>query len=289
MSSSRILGGLLFAAAAVATLPAHAETSYEAAPPGANNWSCHPSAAHPYPVVLLHGTFSNMGQNFSYLAPKLTQAGYCIYALNYGANQYSQGTGGQVNGLAPVADSATQLGVFVDRVLAATGASKVDIVGHSQGGMMPRWYMHILGGYSKVHTLVGIAPDNHGSDLNGFNNYANMLGQQAKDALVSSWAPSLTDQQVGSTFINQLNASGDTVPGPNYTVISSKNDTVATPYTAQALVGPQATNIVIQDQCSSVYSDHVSMIMNPMVARNMLNALDPAHAVPVNCNTMYQY
>ena len=28
--------------------------SPSAAPPGANNFSCHPSSAHPYPVILVH-------------------------------------------------------------------------------------------------------------------------------------------------------------------------------------------------------------------------------------------
>ena len=49
----------------------------------------------------------------------------------------------------------------------ATGASQVDIVGHSQGGMMPRYYIKFLGGAAKVHTLVGLAPSNHGTTLDG--------------------------------------------------------------------------------------------------------------------------
>ncbi|CAM5231106.1 Alpha/beta fold hydrolase OS=Streptomyces tendae OX=1932 GN=F3L20_09145 PE=4 SV=1 [Streptomyces tendae] len=50
---------------------------------------------------------------------------------------------------------------------AATGAAKVDIVGHSQGGMMPRHYLKFLGGAAEVNALIGIAPTNHGTTLGG--------------------------------------------------------------------------------------------------------------------------
>ena len=33
--------------------------------------------------------------------------------------------------------------------------------------MMPRYYLKFLGGAAKVHTLVGLAPSNHGTDLDG--------------------------------------------------------------------------------------------------------------------------
>src|SRR6476620_10920541 len=49
-------------------------------PPGANQWACRPSAAHPYPVVLLHGLGSNMGENFGTLSPLLKNNGYCVFA-----------------------------------------------------------------------------------------------------------------------------------------------------------------------------------------------------------------
>ncbi len=52
--------------------------------------------------------------------------------------------------LSPLEQSAQELSVFVDEVLAATGASKVDIVGHSQGTLMPNYYVKFLGGAAKV-------------------------------------------------------------------------------------------------------------------------------------------
>lgn len=160
----RLLGPLtaLMLAGAVLTPTAAAEAA-SAPGSGWNNWSCKPSAAHPRPVVLVHGTFGNSVDNWLAFAPYLVHRGYCVYSLDYG-----QLPGVPFfNGLGPVEKSARQLDVFVDKVLAATGAPEADLVGHSQGGMMPRWYLKFLGGADKVNALVGLAPDNHGTTLSG--------------------------------------------------------------------------------------------------------------------------
>src|SRR5271169_1877554 len=52
------------------------------APPGANNWSCKPSSAHPHPVVLVHGTFANQHDNWMALSPLLYNHGYCVFTFN---------------------------------------------------------------------------------------------------------------------------------------------------------------------------------------------------------------
>ncbi|MGY2060985.1 esterase/lipase family protein, partial [Nocardia gipuzkoensis] len=53
--------------------------------PGSNDWSCRPTAAHPNPVVLLHGTGGGAQTNWGVYVPLLANEGYCVYALTYGA------------------------------------------------------------------------------------------------------------------------------------------------------------------------------------------------------------
>src|SRR5690349_2882503 len=63
----------------------YAHASPTASPPGSNNWSCMPSAAHPDPVILVHGTFGDMSDSWQALSPLLYDNGYCVFALNYGS------------------------------------------------------------------------------------------------------------------------------------------------------------------------------------------------------------
>ena len=60
-------------------------------PPGSDVSNCRPSASHPYPVILVHGTLANENFSWQALSPMLANAGYCVYAFNYGANASTAG------------------------------------------------------------------------------------------------------------------------------------------------------------------------------------------------------
>ncbi|NUS74634.1 MAG: alpha/beta fold hydrolase, partial [Streptomyces sp.] len=268
----------LLLTAAVAVVPATAAHATDAPHSGWNDFSCKPSTAHPRPVVLVHGTLGNSVDNWLGLAPYLENRDYCVYSLDYG-----QLPGVPVfNGLGPVDKSAEQLSAFVDKVLAATGAAKTDVVGHSQGGMMPRYYLRFLGGAAKVHALVGIAPSNHGTTLNGLTHLLPYFPGAAD--LLSANTPALADQVAGSPLLTKLNEGGDTVPGVTYTVLATKYDEVVTPYRSQFLSGTGVRNVVLQDLCPLDLSEHVAIGLFSLIAfHEVANALDPAHATPTTC------
>ncbi|WP_182444355.1 triacylglycerol lipase [Streptacidiphilus sp. PB12-B1b] len=253
-------------------------------PLGADDWSCRPSAAHPYPVVLVNGTFANMSDNWGAASPLLADNGYCVFAFNYGGaspNSILQSTG-------DIPTSAGQLESFVNQVLAATGSAKVDLVGHSQGGMMPRYYIKNLGGAAKVDKLVALAPSNNGTTLDGITE----LGRQLNlidpiNGLLNGPCAACVQQEDGSAFLTALNAGGETVPGVGYTVIESTDDEVVTPYTNAFLpAAPNVSNILLQNQCSLDTTDHLEIAADPIALTDVLNALDPAHPRPVPCEVV---
>ncbi|MFK0111080.1 esterase/lipase family protein [Streptomyces sp. NPDC091217] len=272
----------LLVAAAVATVPAATAHASSAPSTGWNDYSCRPSAAHPRPVVLVHGTLGNSVDNWLSLAPYLEDRGYCVFSLDYG-----QLDGVPVfYGLGPIDKSAEQLSAFVDKVLAATGAAKADLVGHSQGGMMPRYYLKYLGGAAKVNALVGLAPDNHGATLSGLTNLLPYF-PGASD-LIKATTPGLADQIPGSAFLTKLNAGGDTVSGVHYTVIATKYDEVATPWQSQYLSGSDVDNVLLQDLCPLDLSEHVAIGLFDRIAfHEVANALDPAHATATTCASAF--
>lgn len=253
--------------------PADAQTSVppflarEGTPPPGANVPCKPTKRHPAPVVLVHGTFETMEQNWAVLSPRLKQRGYCVFALNYGNR-----------GLGPIQNSAKELRTFVNNVLAYTGARKVSLVGHSQGGMMPRYWIKNLGGRDKVQDMVGLAPSNYGTELNQVD-FRATLG-------ISSPCPACDQQRAGSRFITNLNR-GDDTPGPgSFTQIATDDDEIIIPYTRCFLRGTERTrNITLQRYNGGLLVTHQNIYNDPFAQRLVFDAL--ANPGPANPNRAF--
>src|SRR6185295_8760784 len=67
--------------------------------------------------------------------------------------------------LGRTAAAARQLGWFIDEVRAATGAAEVDVIGHSMGGMVGRYYVALAGGDGVVRNLVTIGAPHTGTEV----------------------------------------------------------------------------------------------------------------------------
>ncbi|WP_032797349.1 lipase family alpha/beta hydrolase, partial [Streptomyces sp. HCCB10043] len=107
-----------------------------------------PSAAPP--VVLLHGFIDNRSA-FVVLRRTLTRHGRRPESLNYSPLTRD------------VRTAAGLLGRHVEEICARTGHSRVDIVGHSLGGLIARYYAQRLGGDRRVRTLVTLGTPHGGT------------------------------------------------------------------------------------------------------------------------------
>ncbi len=247
-------------------------------PPGANQWSCLLTALHPNPIVLVHGTFGNQNDDFQALAPYLANAGYCVYSFTFGQTSYSGGLGA----IGDIAASANQLAAFVGDVLARTGAKSVVFVGHSQGGMLPRYYDKFTGGIPFTKQIVALAPSNHATSLEGIALFATIF--PGAGPLVGALCPACSEQITPSWYDDGVDAGEETEPSIQYTTIVTTHDEIVTPYTQGFLpAGPNVINLKVQDVCPDDPVGHIGLAYDSGVAQMVVNALTPSQAKPVPC------
>lgn len=285
------------------------ENGPDVAPPG-SNVPCTPSAENPNPVVLVHGLAGDQNDNWQTLSPFLADNGYCVYSLTYGNMASDPRPFDEIGGLADMATSADQLAAFVDQVLADTHAAKVDIVGHSEGGTMPDYYLKFLGGSQVVANFVALSGVLHGTDfwglaaLYGIGSAYGFSSQQT--ALMAPFCASCSEFLTGSSFIDSLDApnptarpgeaatcpfDGAAVDAVSYTSIATSDDELVQPPTsdfidprcADPAFGIGVDNILVQRQCATDQADHLSIVADRVAAQDVLNALDPSRAQPVRC------
>jgi triacylglycerol lipase len=161
------------------------------------------------PILFVHGWNSN-SSTWTTMINRFTADGWASNELWNWSYNYSQSN----------ATTAQEINTKVNEILAATGASKVDIISHSMGGLSSRYYTKNLGGDAKVDEWVSLGGPNHGTDTANF-----------------CFSTACKEMRIGSTFLNQLN-SGDETPGaPSYRTWWSPCDSIINPDSSVSLSG----------------------------------------------------
>ncbi len=266
---------IALAAVAIASPPAQATGG------GNNDPSCTPTSQHPYPVVFLHGLGATYNEDINFLQADVARMGYCTFSATYGAYPGFP----YVGGLRPVADSAVEIKTFIQQVLAETGAGKLDIVGHSEGGFQSLYVTKTQGIANEVDKVVAIAPPAHGTTFAGLYNLAYIFGQSERaavgQALTALGCPACSDLGTGGSAVATLDAGPISQPHVSYTVITSRFDELVTPTTTAFVQEPGVTNEYVQDSCPFDPVGHIGEAYDLNVWHLVENALDPSHATPI--------
>lgn len=192
---------------------------------------------------------------------------YADLANDLRADGYQAFVFGPVDfGLADIRDSAASLNQFVDEVRASTGAQKVDLVGHSQGGLTGRYYIKSLGGAAEVDSMISLASLHYGTAVANLGSFL-LLGNCAGIA-------GCEQMKIGSSFLNQLNAGDDTIGNVAYTNIATVWDELVIPYSSGFLRNDgNNTNVTVQAQCPFRFVEHIGVAFDSAVYSGIVDAL----------------
>ena len=221
--------------------------------------SAEPVAAAGDPVIVVAGTVSPAVAN-EILRGRLAADGYDAYIFELPGL-----------GIGDITDSSVALAAFVDDVLAATGANRVDLVGHSQGGLVARYYVKYLGGSGEVDSLITLGTPNHGTAL---ANLGNVLG-------IDGFCASCEQMAIGSAFLSDLNAGDDTIGSVDYTNIYTAFDELVFP-ASTARLPDGATDVRLQSTCWLRVVGHLGLIADGAVYDGVRDALRHRSVRP-NC------
>lgn len=210
------------------------------------------------PVIVVGGTFS----------PEFTVLPLRNRLVGDGYDAYTFALPG--GGIQDIAISSRALADYVDVVLAQTGASQVDLVAHSQGGLVGRHYVKNLGGAASVDSLVMLGAPNGGTQL---ANIAGVFG-------ITQICAACEQMRQGSSFLNDLNAGDDTIGDVEYTNIYTAFDEVVFP-ARTARMDDGANNVKLQHYCWRVVG-HIGLLADGAVYDGVDDALQ-GRSVRPNC------
>ncbi len=160
------------------------------------------------PILFVHG-LTGSASNWDTMRDWFEDAGYdadMLFAFTF--DNPSSSYSGQNE------ENAEEVEEWVDYILAVTGATEVDIIGHSMGGLSTRWYIKMMGGTSKVDDYVSLGTPQHGTTLSWFG-----------------------DMRPGSSFLDELNSGDETPAGVDWTTVRTSGDELVQPIDTAMLDG----------------------------------------------------
>lgn len=195
-----------------------------------------------------------------------------------------------MGGLQHIADSAQTIGAFIKTVQAQTGASKIDIVGHSEGAFQSLYVPKFEGVAPLIDKIVAVAPPTHGTTFGNLYTLS-YIGGNLTNGLINTvlntvGCAACGDLVTGGPAVLRLN-DGTPIkqPGNQITVIASRSDELVTPTYVAFVNETGVNNMYVQDTCASDPVGHVSEAYDTNVWNLIINALDPANAAPFACAT----
>jgi triacylglycerol lipase len=221
------------------------------------------------PVLLVHGTGvtaeQSWGWNYGKVLPTL---GYDVCTVDLPSKSLGD------------IQISSEYVVYAIRKIASRSGRKVDVIGHSQGTIQPRWALRWWPDIrTRVDDYISLAGPHHGVvtlDYGCSTGWCNAPAWQLRQR---------------ARFIAALNASTETPGRPSYTSIYSEDDATIQPVESAELAG--ATNILIQSICPGHYVDHASLLADAVVYKLVLNALSnrgparPSAVPPATCSQGY--
>jgi triacylglycerol lipase len=198
------------------------------------------------PVLLIHGFLGTRGSMYL-LERRLVEDGFVVVSFNIGTLNVRD-----------IRRSAFLIHRKIERVLAQTPWQKIDIVGHSMGGLIGLYYAKKLGGHTRVRKLVMMGTPIHGTWV-----------ALAGIATLGLWSTSSWQLLPRSRFLDELQ-QGPMPPGVELHSLSAARDWVV-PLRRTRVSGAQTTTVPL---------GHSSLVVAEDVYRRLAAILRPGNLRP---------
>lgn len=205
----------------------------------------------PPPLLLIHGFLGTRGSMYP-LERRLIEDGFTVFSFNLGAFNARD-----------IRRSAFLIHRKIESILAQTSVSKIDILGHSMGGLIGLYYIKKLGGHARVRRLIMM-----GAPIKG--TWTALVGVLS----LGLWSASSWQLLPRSRFLDELN-QGPIPPEVEVYTLAAARDWVC-PLPTTRLHGAKAITLPM---------GHSSLVVSPEVYKRIKAVLEARSRRPAEGET----